>query len=104
MAGLVTTTSSKARWIVRELWGHNLDAEMDRWVCVGNSTNDQLMFQHFAHSVGAANVARFVPQLQHLPRYAPQGERACEVGVAKRRLSRFAWGLRTDFHGRYSHP
>ena len=64
-----------ARWIVRELWGRDLDAEMDRWVYVGDSTNDQLMFQHFAHSVGVANVARFVPQLQHLPRYITQGER-----------------------------
>ena len=65
----------RARWIVRELWGRDLDAEMDRWVYVGDSTNDQLMFQHFAHSVGVANVARFVPQLQHLPRYVTQGER-----------------------------
>ena len=64
-----------ARWIVRELWGRDLDAEMDRWVYVGDSTNDQLMFQHFEHSVGVANVARFVPQLQHLPRYVTQGER-----------------------------
>ena len=64
-----------ARWIVRELWGRDLDAEMDRWVYVGDSTNDQLMFQHFEHSVGVANVARFVPQLQHLPRYITQGER-----------------------------
>lgn len=64
-----------ARWILRELWGRDLDAEMDRWVYVGDSTNDQLMFQHFAHSVGVANVARFVPQLQHLPRYVTQGER-----------------------------
>ena len=64
-----------ARWIVRELWGRDLDAEMNRWVYVGDSTNDQLMFQHFAHSVGVANVARFVPQLQHLPRHVTQGER-----------------------------
>ena len=64
-----------ARWIVRELWGRDLDSEMDRWVYVGDSTNDQLMFQHFAHSVGVANVARFVPQLQHLPRHVTQGER-----------------------------
>jgi hydroxymethylpyrimidine pyrophosphatase-like HAD family hydrolase len=64
-----------ARWIVRELWGRDLDAEMGRWVYVGDSTNDQLMFQHFEHSVGVANVARFVPQLQHLPRYVTEGER-----------------------------
>lgn len=61
-----------ALWIVRELWARNLDAEMDRWVYGDESTNDQLMVQHFAHSVGVANVERFVPQLQHLPRYMPR--------------------------------
>jgi HAD superfamily hydrolase (TIGR01484 family) len=75
-----------ARWIVRELWGRNLDAEMDRWVYVGDSTNDQLMFQHFAHSVGVANVARFVPQLQHLPRYVTQGERGAGFAEVARAI------------------
>ena len=64
-----------ARWIVRELLGRALDDELDRWVFVGDSLNDQVMFQHFPHSVGVANVARFVPQLQHLPRYVTQGAR-----------------------------
>lgn len=64
-----------ARWIVRELFGRDLDAELERWVYVGDSTNDQLMFEHFPHSVGVANIARFVPQLAHLPRYVTQGER-----------------------------
>jgi len=64
-----------ARWIVRALFGRELDAEMHRWVYVGDSTNDQVMFEHFVHSVGVANIARFVPQLQHLPRYVTQGER-----------------------------
>ena len=64
-----------ARWIVRQLWGRNLDAERQRWAYVGDSTNDALMFQAFAHSVGVANVARFVPHLSHLPRYVAQGER-----------------------------
>lgn len=66
---------SGAHWIVRELLGRDLAAEMDRWVYVGDSTNDQRMFQHFAHSVGVANVARFVPRLAHLPRYVARGER-----------------------------
>ena len=64
-----------ARWIVRELLGRELDAEIGRWVYIGDSTNDQLMFEHFPHSVGVANIARFVPQLTHLPRYVTQGER-----------------------------
>lgn len=64
-----------ARWIVRELYGRALDAELDRWVYVGDSTNDQLMFQHFPHSVGVANIRRFEAQLTHPPRYITQGER-----------------------------
>ena len=58
-----------AQWIVRELLGRELAAEIDQWAYVGDSTNDQRMFEHFTHSVGVANIARFVPQLDHLPRY-----------------------------------
>ncbi len=64
-----------ARWIVRELWGRDLDTEIDRWVYVGDSTNDQVMFEHFPHSVGVANIRRFANQLTHPPRYITQGER-----------------------------
>jgi len=64
-----------ARWIVRELWGRALDPEISRWAYVGDSTNDQLMFDAFANSIGVANVQRFVPKLTHLPRYITQGER-----------------------------
>jgi HAD superfamily hydrolase (TIGR01484 family) len=64
-----------ARWIVRALWGRDLDAEIDRWVYVGDSTNDQVMFAHFAHSVGVANIQRFAAQLTHPPRYITPGER-----------------------------
>jgi HAD superfamily hydrolase (TIGR01484 family) len=64
-----------ARWIVRELWGRELDAEMDRWAYVGDSTNDALMFQHFEHSIGVANVRRFEAALSHLPRYVALSER-----------------------------
>lgn len=64
-----------ARWIVRQLWGRRLDDELGRWAYVGDSTNDALMFQAFAHSVGVANIARFVPHLTHLPRYVTPGAR-----------------------------
>ncbi len=64
-----------ARWIVRELWQRDLDAEIDRWAYVGDSTNDVRMFEAFALSVGVANIARFVPQLAHLPRFVAQGAR-----------------------------
>ncbi len=66
---------SGARWIVQQLWGRDLSAEMDRWVYVGDSTNDQIMFEHFAHSVGVANIQRFSTQLTHPPRYVTPSER-----------------------------
>jgi hydroxymethylpyrimidine pyrophosphatase-like HAD family hydrolase len=33
------------------------------------------MFGHFPHSVGVANVARFLDQLAHRPRYITASER-----------------------------
>jgi HAD superfamily hydrolase (TIGR01484 family) len=64
-----------ARWIVRELLGRELDAEIGRWVYVGDSTNDVLMFEHFPHSVGVANIRRFEAELSHPPRYITPSER-----------------------------
>jgi HAD superfamily hydrolase (TIGR01484 family) len=66
---------SGARWIVQQLWGRDLQSEMDHWVYVGDSTNDQIMFEHFAHSVGVANIRRFEAQLTHPPRYITPSER-----------------------------
>jgi HAD superfamily hydrolase (TIGR01484 family) len=66
---------SGARWIVQQLWGRDLCAEMDHWVYVGDSTNDQVMFEHFAHSVGVANIRRFEAQLTHPPRFITPSER-----------------------------
>ena len=77
---------SGARWIVRELLACDLDAELDRWVYVGDSTNDVLMFQHFPHSVGVANVRRFVEQLAFKPRYVTEGERGAGFAEVARAL------------------
>jgi HAD superfamily hydrolase (TIGR01484 family) len=64
-----------AHWIVRELFDRDLAKEMHRWAYVGDSTNDQLMFEAFENSVGVANITRFVPELKHLPRYITPSER-----------------------------
>jgi HAD superfamily hydrolase (TIGR01484 family) len=66
---------SGAEWIVRELFQRELANELDKWVFVGDSGNDQPMFQHFTHSVGVANIRRFEAQLTHLPRYIAPSER-----------------------------
>ncbi len=64
-----------ANWIVRELLQRDLAQDLDRWVFVGDSGNDQAMFEHFTHSVGVANIQRFAVQLTHLPRYVTPDER-----------------------------
>jgi HAD superfamily hydrolase (TIGR01484 family) len=64
-----------AQWILKELTGRNLQEEIDQWVYVGDSTNDQVMFEHFTHSFGVANIKRFVTKLKHLPAYIATHER-----------------------------
>ena len=75
-----------ARWIVRELWGRDLDAELEAWVYIGDSTNDQVMFRHFPHSVGVANIRHFEQQLSHPPRYITPGERGAGFAQLARHL------------------
>lgn len=85
--GLVATVSSihvngwigehskwtAASWAVKRLTG--LDFDPGGWVYVGDSTNDQLMFERMPLSVGVANIARFLPMLAHLPAYVTATER-----------------------------
>jgi len=66
---------SGARWIVRRLLRRDVDAELTRWVYVGDSTNDQAMFAHFPLSVGVANLMRFAAELTVWPAYITRGER-----------------------------
>ena len=58
-----------ANWLLPNLLGRALTDELEHWVFVGDSGNDQAMFQHFVHSVGVANIRRCADQLQYLPRY-----------------------------------
>jgi HAD superfamily hydrolase (TIGR01484 family) len=64
---------SGARWMSRRLFNRELDAA--RWVYVGDSTNDQTMFGHFALSVGVANLRQFAAQLETWPAFITEGER-----------------------------
>ena len=60
---------SGARWIVQQRLGIDHDVERDRWLFVGDSTNDQRMFGHFPLSVGVANLLHFADQLTVWPAY-----------------------------------
>lgn len=75
-----------ARWIVRELWGRDLDDELDQWAYVGDSTNDQIMFEHFGNSVGVANIRRFEAELTHQPHYITPSERGAGFAEVARAI------------------
>ena len=66
---------SAAVWMVQRLFGRDLQAQIDQWVFVGDSTNDQLMFEHFPLSVGVANLRRFAGALTVWPTFITDGER-----------------------------
>ena len=72
---------SGARWMTQRLFGRELEAEMERWVYIGDSTNDQVMFGRFPLSVGVANLRHFAGQLHTWPAYITEGERG--VGFAE---------------------
>ena len=79
------TKLSGARWMTQRLFGRPLDAEIDRWVYVGDSTNDQPMFERFVLSVGVANLMDFEAALTVWPRYLthqPRGRGFAEVADA----------------------
>jgi HAD superfamily hydrolase (TIGR01484 family) len=76
-----------AHWIVRELFRRDLANEMQRWAYVGDSTNDQVMFEAFENSIGVANIARFLPELEHLPRYITTHERGSGFAEVVAQLS-----------------
>lgn len=77
---------SGARWVVRELLGRDIEDELQRWVYVGDSTNDVLMFEHFPNSVGVANIRRFEDQLAFKPRYVTEGERGAGFAEVARAI------------------
>ena len=67
------TKWTAAQWAVQHCTGAALAVE--EWLYVGDSTNDQLMFERVPLSVAVANIERFVPQLDVLPAYVTRGER-----------------------------
>ena len=70
-----------AVWMVQRLFGRDLQAEIEQWVFVGDSTNDQLMFDRLPLSVGVANLRRFASELQVWPAFITPSERG--VGFAE---------------------
>jgi hypothetical protein len=72
--------------MVVELTGENDRTLLDeRAVFIGDSPNDEPLFQAFAHSVAVANIREFLPGLEHLPEFVTEAEFAegfCEAASA----------------------
>lgn len=66
---------SGAQWALELLQGRALEQEVDQWAYVGDSPNDQLMFQRFELSVGVANLREHAAQLHSWPAYLTEAER-----------------------------
>ena len=80
------TKLSAAHWMLRRLYGRELAGEIERWIYVGDSTNDQAMFGAFPLSVGVANLRRFAAELHTWPAYITAGERGAGFAEVARSL------------------
>ena len=65
--------ASGARWAVETVLGVPFDPA--EWLFVGDSTNDQSMFEQVRLSVGVANLLHFADRLHTWPKYLATAER-----------------------------
>jgi HAD superfamily hydrolase (TIGR01484 family) len=70
-----------AQWALRLWLGRELAPEINRWVYIGDSANDEIMFRHCVYSVAVANIAPYWGKLRHFPRYVTAGQRG--IGFAE---------------------
>jgi HAD superfamily hydrolase (TIGR01484 family) len=77
-------------WIAQGAPG--LDAETttipseSEWLFIGDSPNDEPMFESFSFSVGVANLSRYVDRLQNPPRWITSQESGAGFAEMARRL------------------
>ena len=62
------------RRFVAARYGEDLDAQLARWIYVGDSANDEPMFERFPYSVGVANVRAFLDRMQSWPSFVAPSE------------------------------
>ena len=58
---------STCQLFVNSEFGFELSEQREKFIFVGDSPNDEPMFQYFPNAVGVANVQNFINQLQHPP-------------------------------------
>ncbi len=60
--------------LARELWGIDLETDKKRFAYLGDSPNDEPMFEFFPFSIGVNNVMNFVDKMTSLPAYVTKHE------------------------------
>ena len=72
---------STTKLFMLERYGFDLDLHKNEFVFVGDSPNDEPMFEYFPHSVGVANVKNFLDVISTKPAYVT--EASCGAGFAE---------------------
>ena len=77
---------SMARMLMRERYGIDLDSARQRYLFIGDSPNDEPMFDYFPQAVGVANVIAFAQDMTHPPAYVTAGRGGDGFAELARRL------------------
>ena len=72
---------STTRLLMQERFGIDLEANKNEFVFVGDSPNDAPMFEYFPHSVGVANVRKFLDLPPARPVYVTPSR--CGMGFSE---------------------
>jgi HAD superfamily hydrolase (TIGR01484 family) len=53
----------------QDRWELDLDENKQRFMFLGDSPNDEPMFQYFPHTAGVSNILRFAPNMTYVPQF-----------------------------------
>lgn len=62
-----------SRRMMTELFARDIEAEREAFLYVGDSVNDEPMFEFFPYSAGVSTIAKFEGQLRSPPRWVTKG-------------------------------
>ena len=71
-----------AKLVLKKEFGMDDQQILDQCVYIGDSPNDEPLFESFKHTFGVANIKDFSTQMKHLPNYVSpshSGDGFCEI-------------------------
>ena len=70
-----------SKTLMDECFSIDLELKRNQFIFIGDSPNDQPMFEFFPNSIGVANISNFLNKIDHKPRYIAHG--AAGAGFAE---------------------